>query len=66
MEAILCVFGRTDLKANEERENCGVFRVKDTHMYTYIFHLRKRYASLLCDYLCGENAHRNDRGSALP
>jgi|ETNmetMinimDraft_19_1059907.scaffolds.fasta_scaffold503046_1 hypothetical protein len=55
------------MKANEERENCGVFRVKDTHtMYTYIFHLRKRYASLLCDYLCGENAHRNDRGSALP
>ena len=63
---LFCAFWGGRMKANEERENCGVFHVKDTHMYTYIFHLRKRAPSLLCDYLCGENAHRNDRGSALP
>ena len=49
---------------NEERENCGVFHVKDTHIvsiHTYISFEKTLCASLLC-----ENAHRNDRGSAHP
>ena len=29
------------MKANEERENCGVFRVKDTQ-YVYIYATTKR------------------------
>jgi hypothetical protein len=38
---------------NEERENCGVFHVKDTHIsiHTYISFEKTLCASLLCDYV---------------
>ena len=38
---------------NEERENCGVFHVKDTHIsiHTYTSFEKTLCASLLCDYV---------------
>ncbi len=38
---------------NEERENCGVFHVKDTHIsiHIYVSFEKTLCASLLCDYV---------------
>jgi len=54
---LFCAFLGGRMKANEERENCGVFHVKDTHMYTYIFHLRKRYTRLYSATIYAAKTH---------